>query len=83
MSPVLGPPKNAGQIHGREIVRTAPAAGEGLVWDDTLKVWKPGSVSSAGCFDIDLNGDLEPSETVNVDQYYEADGNDDLMPKEA
>ena len=36
-----------------------------------------------GLFEVDINGDLEPvTDSVN-DQYYELDGNDDIMPKAA
>jgi hypothetical protein len=38
---------------------------------------------SAGTFEIDTFGGLMPSETVNSDAYFEADGNNDLMPKSA
>lgn len=81
MTPALGVPKNAGQLHGRNVAKTAPTDGEGLVWDETSQSWQPGTVSSGGTFDVDMSGNLMPSETVNTDQYYEADGNNDLMPK--
>jgi len=38
---------------------------------------------SAGLFDIDILGDLEPITTTLYDQYYELDGLDDIMPRAA
>ena len=34
-------------------------------------------------FEIDINGDLMPVTAVITDQYYELDGNNDVMPKAA
>jgi hypothetical protein len=38
-------------------------------------------ITSIGLFDIDINGDLEPVTSVQSDNNYELDGNDDIMPK--
>lgn len=38
---------------------------------------------SAGLFDIDITGDLEPITTTLYDQYYELDDLDDIMPRAA
>lgn len=38
---------------------------------------------SAGLFDIDITGDLEPVTVDLYDQYYELDTLDDIMPKAA
>jgi hypothetical protein len=40
-------------------------------------------VTKAGLFEIDGSGDLQPVTTANTDEYYELDGNDDIMPKSA
>jgi hypothetical protein len=35
---------------------------------------------SASLFDIDIDGNLQPTTGGSTDEYYELDGNDDLMP---
>jgi len=40
-------------------------------------------VTKAGLFEIDGDGALQPVTTANTDEYYELDGNDDIMPKSA
>lgn len=40
-------------------------------------------LAELGLFEIDVYGGLMPVTTVSVDQYYELDGNDDIMPKTA
>jgi hypothetical protein len=53
--------------------------GDGAVNYELAKIT---DLTNGGTFDVDLVGDLEPSETVNSDIYFEAD-NGDLQPKEA
>jgi hypothetical protein len=59
---------------------------EGMkVWveDEDIYYFYDGSnwITSIGLFDIDINGDLEPVTSIQSDNNYELDGNDDIMPK--
>jgi hypothetical protein len=53
---------------------------ENLFYKYDGSTWSSLTTASA-LFEIDLNGDLEPVTDVQDDNYYELDGNDDIMPK--
>lgn len=53
---------------------------ENLFYKYDGSTWEP-LVTAGGLFELDINGNLEPITDVAVDELYELDGSDDLMPK--
>ena len=47
-------------------ILTDPTNGQGLIWDSTLKVWKPGTVSSSGGSPLTTKGDIYTFSTVDA-----------------
>lgn len=45
---VIGPPKNAGQIHGKDILATVPSNNMVLKYNSATKKWGPANVPAAG-----------------------------------
>lgn len=50
-------------------------------WNDLPYISGGSGGAIASCFDITIDGDLTPSETVNFDNSWEEDSNGDYQPK--